>query len=335
MRVLLLALWATLFLLACDGRTTSALPHGRSDSGDTVDGGQNADVGPAKEDGGAGPDRALDASARRDTGGLPEDSGEEDAAAEDTGAEDAGEAEDAADAGLAVDAGVPGGDDGGLSLDTGVLGDAGLSDDAGYLDTGLLDAGLLDTGLLDAGGAADGSSRDGGSALDSGPRDASGGSDGGSADAAAPYDGGRPSDAGCAGPPGAADGGPLPVTRISFVSGSIDAVVDLTGLGQTDILSVVFDVEFDNQTGGSERICVSGASLTSLLIGGALPFDTDPWAFDLRQGRSTYRVANVPGSTPITDIAALAGVCGFPSQLVVDFSTGQQISAVVLPECLR
>jgi hypothetical protein len=125
------------------------------------------------------------------------------------------------------------------------------------------------------------------------------------------------------------------VTRISFVSGSIDAVVDLAGLTAGDVLSVGFEVEYDNQTGGSERLCIVGASLQGLLLGGALPFDTDPWAFDLRTGRSTYRVASVPGSTPITDVPALAGVCGFPSQLVVDFSTGQQISAVILPECFR
>ncbi|MCC7386030.1 MAG: hypothetical protein IT384_29550 [Deltaproteobacteria bacterium] len=262
--------------------------------------GERLEVGASVEDATtSGPDAELPGA---DAGG------EEDAPRPDAGAASAdreviaGDG-DVADAKATADGGAPAQDDGALAPDDGALArDGAPSPDA----EPRLDGGTGGDGGLDA------------------SRDAFLG------------DGATPHDAGCTPSARSWDGGgPLPVTNISFVRGSASVVIDFRSVGTvSDVISARFQLEFDNQTGAEETLCVVSASMQGLLSGDPISFAVDPVGFTLRPGRSTWQVEKVPGSTPFDDLA-IGAFCAPGLQLALTFSDGQQISTVVLAQCLR
>lgn len=237
------------------------------------------------------------------------------------------------------------------SPDSGVMDGSGLEDDASMRpDSGLDASSGTDIGSGDGAEiAVDGSDpADAGAGVDAieGGADAIGGGDASGPDAsradaqgpdAAVADSGMSGfDGGCSGPGHASDGGPLPITNISIVPRSIHGTMDIADLASMpDPLSFDFQLELDNQTGGDEVVCVSEVIVSSAITGATATVAVTPGSFQLRPGRSTYRVDKVAGSLVTFDPMVLASFCGLPTHLDLSFSGGQMVGTVFLPTCIQ
>src|SRR5205823_38461 len=155
----------------------------------------------------------------------------------------------------------------------------------------LADVAVLDAAIDDA--ASDGSIHRDGSSSDAMAHDGS-----------APGDAGMISfDAGCGSHPPMRDGGPLPITNISFVSGSTSLTVDLSPTAPfPDGITLDFQLHFDNETGAPETLCITNAHFGGMVLTTNIDFAVDPPSFSVPTNLSTFQASKIPGSAVIQNI---------------------------------